>query len=206
MVRDHRVWSIRKVRLQSCTLGVLLFPTYDGSFRWGSISVTPALSLPLFREDGVIWLIGNLEKTNRCDGLCPSLLSSLGATPTSEGMRRGVGCKRAGPGEAAMVQITVKGVQYGTVYLLRDTSYIFDTASTHRLSCLFLNWLINQAGKKSVIFWGPFNTLIEVGNQGRTWITSSYLLWPCVFRFAEGKGLGKLPCYQLVCSLLTCDI
>lgn len=110
-----------------------------------SISVTPALSLPLLREDGVIQLRGNLRRTN-CDGLCTSLFSSLGSALLSEGMSWGVGCR--GPGwEAAVVQITVKGAQYWKVYLLTDISCIFNIASTRHLSC-FVSQLAHKSGRK----------------------------------------------------------
>lgn len=119
----------------------------------------------------------------------------------------GMGCRRPG-WEAAMVQITVKGAQYWKVYLLTDKSCIFSIASPLAIFlALFLSWLINQAGKKSVIFWDPSKTLTEVGNQGRTWIITSSLLWPCVFTFTQGKEAGEIAsCYQLLYWFLACEI
>ena len=73
----------------------------------------------------MIWLIGNLERTNQCDWLSPSLFSFLGATLPS-GRRElsgGLGRGRAG-WEVAMVQAAVTAVQYWKVYLLADTSYV----------------------------------------------------------------------------------
>lgn len=123
MVKHQRVRSTEKLRHQSCILGYAYSPhlmVLSGG--GGSISVTPGLSLPLLREDEVIWLIGNLEKTNKCDWLSPSVISSWGATRghgSGDGLWKGGaragGCH--GPG-------CVKGVLYWS-YLLTDASYIF---------------------------------------------------------------------------------
>lgn len=69
--------------------------------------------------------------------------------------------------EASTVWAAVTGVQYWKAYLLTERSYVFSIRlikvilePTPAISlALFLNWFINQTGKKNAISWEPSKTL-----------------------------------------------
>lgn len=94
MVRDQRVRSTEKLRHQSWIWGYTYPHVWWLFLRRGLYfcNIWPVSSL--LREDGEIWQIGNLERTNQCDPLSLSMISSLGAIRGHE-LRR---YRRAGPG------------------------------------------------------------------------------------------------------------
>lgn len=160
-----------------------LIPTSDGSFwRWGVYFCNIWPVSPLLREDGEIWQVGNLERTNWCHPLSPSVISSLGATRGHE-LRSYL---RAGPGgrlpwSRPLWESSVLGSLFAHRYKLHHQYPLQKGEVASSFIALFLHWL--RSGRKEESYLLGYLT---------EWFTTS-LLWPWVFKFPQGKEAEKTP-------------